>query len=304
MSTPQTETTRTFELVGAPFDGAATLGWPGSRYAPARIRESLKWMTMRSEQGNVYSLDTGGLLPAGPGLIVDGGDAAIVPHDLHASLDATSAAVGDVVRRGRVPIVLGGDDSLLFAAVRGLHDAVEGSVGVIHFDAHLDLMDENLRQGRFSHSSGMRRALELDRVTVDHTIQVGLRHFNYPSSLSFIKEAGPAQITALDFIEHGWENVIERLVERIRGVDHVFFSFDIDSIDPAYAPGAGAHEPGGITSRDAIEVVKALAPYCDGFAVTEVNPLKDLHDMTSNLAAYLCYYFAVFGSKAKLASDA
>jgi formiminoglutamase/agmatinase len=81
-------------------------------------------------------------------------------------------------------------------------------------------------------------------------------------------------------------------------VDHVFFSFDIDAIDPAHAPGAGAHEPGGLTSRDAIEIVKALAPRCAGFAVTEVNPMTDHNNLTSNLAAYLCYYFAVFGARA------
>jgi formiminoglutamase/agmatinase len=157
-------------------------------------------------------------------------------------------------------------------------------------------MDESERQGRFSHSSGMRRSLELDRIEVDSSIQVGLRHFNYPSSLRFIKEAGPAQITALDVIENGWRSTVDRILERIEGVDHVFFSFDIDAIDPAHAPGAGAHEPGGLTSRDAIEIVKALAPHCAGFAVTEVNPMTDHNDLTSNLAAYLCYYFAVFGA--------
>jgi formiminoglutamase/agmatinase len=254
-------------------------------------------MTMRTEGGKVYSLDTGSLLDAGTDLIIDGGDAAIVPHDLTQTLDAVSSAVSDVVKRGRIPILLGGDDCFLFAGARGIHDAVDGTVGIVHFDAHLDLMDESERQGRFSHSSGMRRSLELERTSRDHTIQVGLRHFNYPSSLQFIEQDGPMQITALDFIENGWRSAVDRIIERISGVDHVFFSFDIDAIDPAYAPGAGAHEPGGITSRDAIEVVKALAPYCHGFAVTEVNPLKDHHDLTSNLAAYLCYYFAVFGSK-------
>ncbi|HRN28491.1 MAG TPA: agmatinase family protein [Terrimesophilobacter sp.] len=288
---------REFEIIGAPFDGAATLGWPGARYAPDRIRESLSWMLMRPENGSVYSLDTGGLIPASTELLTDGGDSPIIPHDVSASLGAISASVTEVVGRGRVPIVLGGDDSILYAAVRGLHDGTNGSVAVIHFDAHLDLQSENERQGRLSQSSGMRRSLELERVSGSHCIQVGLRHFNFPSSLSFIEEAGPAQITARDFIARGWENSVDIILERIKGADNVFFSFDIDAIDPAYAPGAGAHEPGGITSRDAIESVKALAPHCDGFAITEVNPLKDHHDMTSNLAAYLAYYFAVFGQQ-------
>lgn len=288
--------TRRFELIGAPFDGGATLGWPGSRYAPARIRESLSWMTMRSEQGNVYSLDTGGLMPADADLIVDRGDVAVVPHDLEATLAATTDAVAASVRALRTPILLGGDDSLFYAGVKGLHDAVDGTVGIVHFDAHLDLMDESVRQGRYSHSSGMRRSLELPRVRKEHTIQVGLRHFNYPSSLAFIEQGGPEQVTALEFDRIGVEAAMARVLDRVAGADYVYFNFDIDTIDPAYAPGAGAHEPGGITSREAIEAIKLLAPHVDAFSVMEVNPLKDLHDMTSNLAAYLCYYFAVFGS--------
>lgn len=287
---------RQFDLIGAPYDGAATLGWPGARYAPAKIREALGWMTMRNEDGMIYSLDTGGLMAAGPDLLIDRGDVDVTPHDLMATLDVTAQAVADSVRAGRVPVLLGGDDCLLYAGVKGLHDAVEGSVAVIHFDAHLDLMDHNVRQGSYSQSSGMRRSLELDRVNPEHTIQLGLRHFNFPASLAFINEAGPAQITALEFDRIGIEAAVERILDRVSGADHVYFSFDIDVVDPAYAPGAGAHEPGGITSRQAIELVKALAPHCDGFGVTEVNPLKDLHDMTANLAAYLCYYFAVFGA--------
>jgi formiminoglutamase/agmatinase len=297
MTMPTRESNRQFELIGAPFDGAATLGWPGSRYAPARIREALSWMTMRGEDGLVYSLQTGDLHPAGSTLLTDAGDVDVVPHDLMTTLDLTSAAVSRTVRAGRVPILLGGDDSLLFAGVRGLHDAVEGSVAVIHFDAHLDLMDHNRRQGTHSHSSGMRRSLELDRVHHSRCIQVGLRHFNYPSSREFLLGEGPAQITAPEFLRIGTDEAVARILERVAGADHVYFNFDIDAIDPAHAPGAGAHEPGGITSAQALEAVRQLAPYCDGFAVTEVNPLKDHADMTSNLAAYLCFYFAVYGAR-------
>jgi len=297
VTTPTRESARQFELIGVPFDGAATLGWPGSRYAPAKIREALSWMTMREEDGLVYSLQTGDLHSAGPDRLTDAGDVDVVPHDLMATLDAASEAVARTVAAGRVPILLGGDDSLLFAGVRGLHDAVQGSVGVIHFDAHLDLMDHNRRQGTHSQSSGMRRSLELERVHYSRCVQVGLRHFNFPSSREFLRREGPAQITAPEFHRIGTDEAVRRILERVSGADHVFFSFDIDAVDPAYAPGAGAHEPGGLTSAQALEAVRQLAPYCDGFAVTEVNPLKDHADMTSNLAAYLCYYFAVFGSQ-------
>ncbi|HEY8340253.1 MAG TPA: arginase family protein [Egibacteraceae bacterium] len=287
---------RRFDLWGVPFDGAATLGWPGSRYAPAEVRKALAWMKMRTEDGRVYSLDTGAVLDIGDDLLTDRGDAAVIASDLTASLDACSAAVADSVRAGRVPIVVGGDDSLLFACVRGFHDAVEGSVGVVHFDAHLDLMDSNVQQGRYSQSSGMRRSLELERVRAEHCIQVGLRHFNFPSSAEVVRAHDLAQITAVEYQRLGTEGAVARIRERIAGADHVFFSFDIDAVDPAHAPGAGAHEPGGLTSREALDCVRALAPHCGGFAITEVNPLKDVGGMTATLAAYLVYSFAVYGS--------
>jgi agmatinase len=288
---------RKFELIGVPFDGGATLGWPGSRYAPARIRAALEWMTMRIQNGVIYSLDTGQIHQVGDDLLGDTGDVAIVPSDLIASLQRCSEAVSAAVRRTRVPIVLGGDDSLLFASVRGLHDAVDGSVGIIHFDAHLDLMDENERQGRFSHSSGMRRALELERVSPADCIQIASRNFNFASSLEFKRSVDLRHISAVECETLGASAVVQQALERTAGAAYRFLAFDIDAIDPAYAPGAGAHEPGGLSARFALDAVRALAPHCHGLAVTEVNPLTDQRDMTSTLAAYLVFSFAVFGAE-------
>ncbi|GAA2186166.1 agmatinase [Leucobacter alluvii] len=288
-------TARQFEIIGAPFDGAATLGYPGSRYAPDRIRQQLGWITQRVEAGSVFSLETGELHDAP--LIIDGGDADIVAHDVLTTLERTSARIARSVRSGNVPILLGGDDCFLYAGTKGLHDATDGTVGVIHFDAHLDVMDRNEQQGTHSQSSGMRRSLELDRARTEHSIQVGLRHFNFPSSRAYLESGGLARITAAEFDRSGTAAVVERILERTAGADHVHLSFDIDAIDPAHAPGAGALEPGGITSRQAIDTIMALAPHCDSFAVTEVNPMTDHQDMTATLAAYLCYYFAVFGQR-------
>lgn len=287
--------TRRFDLWGVPFDGAATLGWPGARYAPREVRAALGWMRMRTENGRVYSLDDGTVHEIGDDLITDRGDAPVVAHDLHATLDACSAAVKSSVGNGRVPLVVGGDDSLLFAAVRGFHDAVDGTVGIVHFDAHLDLMDDNTQQGRYSQSSGMRRCLELERVDAKRCIQVGLRHFNFPSSHDVVRKHDLDQIPAVEYHRIGTGAVVERIMQRVGDADHVFWSFDIDAVDPAYAPGAGAHEPGGLTSRQALDCVRALARRCGGFAITEVNPLRDVGGTTATLAAYLLYHFAVYG---------
>jgi agmatinase len=220
---------RKFELIGVPFDGGATLGWPGSRYAPARIRAALDWMTMRIQDGRVYSLDTGQIHEVGSDVLADSVEVAIVPSDLTVSLQRCSEAVSAAVRRTRVPIVLGGDDSLLFASVRGLHDAVDGTVGIIHFDAHLDLLDENERQGRFSHSSGMRRALELERVSAADCIQIAARNFNFPTSLAFKTSVGLTHISAVECEALGSAAVVRTVLERTAAATYRFLAFDIDA---------------------------------------------------------------------------
>ena len=288
---------RKFDFWGVPYDGASTLGWPGSRYAPERVRRALRWMVMRAQGELIYSNDTGELHRFQTDLMCDRGDADVIAHDLTASLDACAAAVASSVAGGRVPIVIGGDDSLLFGCVKGFHDSHHGSVGILHFDAHLDLMDENRQQGRFSQSSGMRRALELPRVSASHSIQVGVRNFNFPASREFVRQADLAQLPASQFQSLGTEAAVERILSRLEGCDHVFWAFDIDVIDPSAAPGAGAHEPGGLTSRQALDCARLLANRCEGFSIVEVNPLMDHHDMTSTLAANLAFNFVVFGQE-------
>ncbi len=287
---------RTYELWGVPFDGGSTLGRPGSRYAPNRIRESLAWITQRIQDGEIYSLESDSVHYVGEHLIRDRGDAVLEEHDLEASIDECSRVVRESLREGHVPIVLGGDDSLLFPVARGMHEALDGRIGIIHFDAHLDLLDQNPHQGRFSQSSGMRRSLELDRIRHDDCIQVASRHFNFPSSGRYKEETGLTHITAREFQALGPAEAAQRILDRVAGADHLFLSFDIDAIDPAFAPGSGAHEPGGLTSAEGLEVVRLLAPHCEAMAITEVNPMVDLAGATTTLAAYLLFHFAVFGA--------
>lgn len=280
-------------LIGVPYDGAATLGWPGARYAPAEVRRHLGWMRMRVQDGAIYWIDEDRIVPWSPAQLVDAGDAAVVPHDLLATLAAARAKTAEVTRSGHIPVVVGGDDSILFPAVAGFHDAVEGTVAVVHLDAHLDLLDESPAQGRYSQSSGMRRALELSRVRARHSVQVGTRNFNFPSSKRFIDAVGLTELPAKAVLCHGVDWTLERIRAIVGGADHLFVSVDMDVLDPAHAPGVGWHEPGGLTSRELIDLVVALAPVTDGFGLNEVNPMTDHGPQTGILAANLIFQFAV-----------
>ena len=280
-------------FLGVPFDGAATLGWPGARYAPEEVRRNLAWMRMRVEDGKIYWIDRDEVVAFDPESLEDAGDVAVTPHDLMATLAATRARVAELAGAGRVPIVVGGDDSILFPAVAGVHDAVAGSVGVVHFDAHLDLTDGNQAQGTHSQSSGMRRALELERVDPRRCVQIGTRNFNFPSSKAFIDSVGLTEIPAARVLRDGVPAALETVMAVAGGADHLFVSVDIDVLDPAHAPGVGWQEPGGLTTRQLLDFLVALAPRASGLALNEVNPMTDHRSQTSILAANLIFQFAV-----------
>jgi agmatinase len=288
-------------FIGVPYDGAATLGWPGARYAPEDVRKQLGWMRMRVEDGRIYWVDEDRAVPWQPEQLHDAGDAAVVPHDLLATLAAAREKTAAETRAGRIPAVVGGDDSILFPAVAGLHDATSGSIAVVHFDAHLDLLDDSPMQGRFSQSSGMRRALELPRVAARHSVQVGTRNFNFPSSKRFIDDVGLTELPARAVRQRGTEWALGRIREVTRGADHLFVAVDIDVLDPAHAPGVGWHEPGGLTSGDLIDMLVALAPDASGFCLNEVNPMTDHRSQTTILAANLVFQFAVAAAGRKSA---
>lgn len=286
-----------FALLGVPYDGAATLGWPGARYAPDEVRRHLDWMRMRVEDGQIYWIDRDEVVAFDPSCLIDVGDAPVVPHDLMATLEGVRASVRDLRGQGRTPLVIGGDDSILFPVVAGIHDSSDASVAVVHFDAHLDLTDGNDRQGTHSQSSGMRRALELPRVDARRSVQVGTRNFNFPSSKAHIDAIGLTEIPAAVVLREGAEATTSRVLDIVAGADSVVVCVDIDVLDPAHAPGVGWHEPGGLTTRQLLDLLIGLAGVASGLVVNEVNPMTDNGQQTSILAANLIFQFVVAASQ-------
>ena len=277
-------------LLGVPFDSATTLGRPGARYAPGRIRTALNWNLNRVRNGAFYDVEAEHIVRLDDYAVEDYGDSFIAGYNQLETLKNAQQAMTEVLRSGAFPIVLGGDHEVSIPLLQAFHDHLDGPLGIIHVDAHLDLVDENPRQGRFSGSSPMRRALEMGRFKPKNLIQVGVRGFNYPDQYEYIVDQGIHHLSASKVHTIGGHAAAERALEiATAGGAHVYLSFDMDSLDYAFAPGTGGDEAGGLTSAQMLQFMRVVAPQVDAMDIVEVNPLVDQQDVTSGLAAQIIF---------------
>jgi agmatinase len=277
-------------LFGIPYDTSASLGRPGARYAPARIREALRWNLNRVRDGALFDVEARRCVRFGDVALWDYGDVVVSGHDHLATLDRARRRMAELLEAGVFPIVMGGDHSVSLPLLQAFHDHYEGPLGIIQLDAHLDLVDETPSQGRYSGSSQIRRALEMGRYHARRLVQVGVRGFNYPDQYAYVAGQGIHQITAADVHEKGGRDAAEAALEAAASGDApVFFTLDIDCLDPAFAPGAGADEPGGLTSAQVLAFVRRSATRVQALDIVEVNPLIDRHETTSALAAQIIF---------------
>ncbi len=249
-------------IVGAPTDDLVS-DRPGSRYGPRAIR-------MAS-------------CPPGPHLeakvdalralrAVDFGDAPVIPADPEATHAAIEQTVGQVVDAGAVPVVLGGDHSITEPALRAVARR-HGPLGLLHFDAHADTGSEVFGVER-SHGTPMYRLVEQGHVDPARYVQIGLRGY-WPDEPVFAWQAerGIGSFFMHDVHELGIREVLSRALDRI-GPGPAYLSVDVDVLDPAYAPGTGTPEPGGMGSADLLRAVRAAASRLElvGADVVEVLP--------------------------------
>jgi formiminoglutamase/agmatinase len=281
-----------FGLLGLPYDSTTSLGWPGARYAPARIREALRWIRNRIVDNRIFDVESGRVLDLSRLELKDFGDAQISRFDHEASLAQLQAAIDAVFEAGFVPILLGGDHCVSWPGLQSLHSHRTGAVGIIHLDAHLDLLEGSEIQGRHSGSSEIRRALELPQISGRNVVQIGVRGFNYPEHHDFIRQAGITLIPPAELFTEGVQAVARKALRIAgEGTSHIYLTVDIDVLDSAFAPGSGANEPGGISSWQLLHFVRLVAPEVDAMDIVEVNPLTDYRDMTSAVAARLVFDF-------------
>jgi agmatinase len=266
-------------IVGVPTDGAVVYR-SGARFGPEGIRSVS--VTLRN-YNPMLGVDVVEKLSA-----VDYGDVPTVPGSTADSLTRSAAALEEITRAGVTTVCLGGDHTVLLAELRALA-AVHGPLALIQFDAHHDLWDEYFGQKLF-HGSVVRRAVEEGLIDPARSIQAGLR-----GSLNEVGDAGlPAQfgLDALTYEELaalGPGGFSQRVRNRV-GSSPCFLSFDVDFVDPAFAPGTGTPEVGGPSSREALTYVRSLAGLdFRGFDCVEVSPPFDPAGVTALLAANACF---------------
>jgi agmatinase len=216
---------------------------------------------------------------------VDYGDAPIDIMSTERSIHAVRAFVRQAVEvenesgNNVFPIIVGGDHSLMYPDVAALTDVYgKGNVGVIHFDCHYDAGKYGFGH-LINHGMPVYRLIEEGLVPGKNFIQVGLRGY-YPDEESFqwMRENGFRYHTMAEIEERGFDAVMEDVIrEASEGPEYLFISFDIDVIDPAFVPGTGTPEPGGLTMREALPIVRRLCAESNvvGFELVELNPLID-----------------------------
>lgn len=283
-----------FGILGLAYDTTASLGWPGARYAPARIRNSLQWIMNRVKDNKIFDTEINRVIDMSKLSIKDFGDVNISRYNHEKSIDEIKACIDNIFREGYAPILLGGDHSVTWPGIRSLYDNTSGKIGIIQLDTHLDLVENSPVQGNYSGSSEIRRAAEMERIKGENIVQVGIRGYNYAEHYDFIKESGISVITPDAFFEEGAKNVAKRALELAsKGTEHIYLTLDIDVLDSAFAPGSGANEPGGINSYQLFTFIKSVAPYVDVIDIVEVNPMTDYRDMTSIVASRVIFDYII-----------
>jgi len=258
-------------VIGVPYDGGVT-NRPGPRHGPREVRNQSSLMR-RINQAT-------GLSPFEDVTVADIGDAWISkPYELEGAHREIEAKFAAVHKAGIVPLTCGGDHSVSLPILRAL--AKDRPVGMIHIDAHCDTGD-NYMGSRFHHGAPFKVAVDEGLLDPKRTAQIGIRGTLYdPDMWKFSYDSGMRVMLIEEVEDKGWRQCMEE-AKAVVGDGPVYVSFDIDSLDPAYAPGTGTPEAGGISMREAQGMVRSLQGMdIIGADMVEVSPPYDVGGITA-----------------------
>jgi len=267
-------------ILGVPFDSGTSYR-PGARFGPMAVRQASRHL----RPGHHVELDS---TPFDEIQVVDAGDVPVTPF----SIDEAVAQIADHYRElnqgGRTVVAIGGDHTIALPMLRSVVRQ-HGQAALVHFDAHLDTWDTYFNAPT-THGTIFRRAFEENLLVEDHSIHIGIRGPLYSrSDLDDDKRFGFRTVRASDVDAFGISGVIEAITERTGDLP-VYLSVDIDVLDPAFAPGTGTPEAGGLSSRELLRMLRGLTRVnIVGADVVEVAPPYDQGEVTALAAATVIF---------------
>ncbi len=266
-------------ILGIPMDIGAS--WrSGTRFGPKQVRAE-------SAMIRPYNVQTGAA-PFDSLQIADIGDLPINTFSLADSLKIIARSYRDILQHDVVPVAIGGDHSITLPILRSIA-AKHGPVALLHVDAHADVNDEMFGE-KETHGTVFRRAYEEGLIVPEKTYQIGLRGSGYAATdFTEAAEWGFRQILAQEIWHQSLTETGQRIAQEI-GDHPLYITYDIDSLDPAYAPGTGTPEIGGLTTPQALELIRAMkGRKIVGFDLVEVSPPYDPSGNTVLTAANLLF---------------
>lgn len=266
-------------LIGVPWDSGTT-NRPGPRHGPRQLRDASTMI--RAQNGAT------GVRPFDLVNCADLGDVGPNPADIHDSMERITAFYDDVLARGITPLTAGGDHLTSLPILRAV--AKDAAVGMVHFDSHTDLYHSYFGGTMYTHGTPFRRAVEEGLLDPKRVVQIGIRGSTYDNEdTDFAKSVGIRVIRIEEFFKRGLDDVMAEARE-IVGDQPTYVSYDIDFVDPTFAPGTGTPEVGGPNSFQALEVVRKLdGVNIIGADMVEVSPPFDSSGGTAFLGVSVMF---------------
>lgn len=271
-----------YAVIGVPFDTGVSYA-VGTRFGPSSIREmSQRLRPISQAQG----IDTTEYVSG-----IDYGDLKIVPGYIDLSYEAIEEQLKPIFAKGIIPILLGGDHSISYPHVKAAAGAY-GPVSLVHFDSHTDTGKSMDERRKHSHGTMFRYAAEEGYIDASTSIQMGMRGTPFTlTGLDDSRELGYEVLTTDDVKKLSIPELCNKIKQRV-GNNPVFLTFDIDFLDPVFAPGTGTPEVGGFNTYEAQQMLRGLTGLnIIGFDLVEVLPDRDLTRVTALNAANIAFEF-------------
>ncbi len=266
-------------IVGVPWDGGTT-NRPGPRHAPRQIRDQSSMVRKMHQVSRVVPYDLCN--------VADLGDCPVNPANVDDALKRVETYFKTLVSKNIRPLVMGGDHLCSLPVLRAL--GAKKPVGMIHFDAHTDLYDSYFGGFKYTHGTPFRRAIEEGVLDPKRTIQIGLRGSMYDNDdFEYGEKMGVRLVRIEEAKEKGPATIMQE-ARKIVGEGETYVSFDIDMLDPVYAPGTGTPEIGGFTTFEAQQLLRGLRGLnIVGADVVEVSPPFDASGLTAYAGAVMMF---------------